>query len=429
MKPLSLAILTACISTVSAQPPVWEDQSVFRINKELPRATSIPFDDREAALEKPIQESPWYFSLNDRKNAVPATVKNTPEFEGAWKFFYCGNPDAIPKGYEQPDFDVSDWASIPVPANWQLHGYGVPLYTNSEYPFQKDPPRVMGTPPAHFTNAPEENRNPVGCYRRTFTVPQGWEERQTFITFNGVDSAFFLYLNGKQIGYSQDSRTPAEFNLTEHLVEGENTLAVTVYQYSDGSYFEDQDMWRLSGIFRDVYLWSSTPLQLRDFWVKAGLKDDYTTGTLEVEASLRDLSGSPKGGSLKFELLDANNTLVASQEHAFAQVPSDALTLKVNDLPEISPWSAETPTLYHYILTLKDSDDNTLAVHAGRTGFRRNEVKNGNFLHNGKPILLKGVNRHDHNPLTGHYVTEENMLEDLLQMKRANINAVRCSHY
>ena len=427
MQPVLKALLLL-LPSMSVAAPVWEDQAVFRINKEQPRATSIPFDNREDAINKPLEESPWYLTLNDRPEKINPLAKGQEEFDGAWKFHYCGHPDAIPAGFEKPDFDVSGWKSIPVPANWQMHGYGVPLYTNSEYPFQKDPPRVMGDPPAYFTNAPKDQRNPVGCYRRTFTVPAEWKGRQTYVTFNGVDSAFHLYLNGKEIGYSQDSRTPAEFDLTEHLVEGENTLALTVYQHCDGSYLEDQDMWRLSGIFRDVYLWSSAPLQLRDFWVKAGLKDDYTTGTLEVEASLRDLGDEKATAKLDFELLDDAGKPVTSATATITDFSKPAL-LKADDLPGIATWSAELPKLYTYVLTLSDAAGKTVAVHSGKTGFRRNEVKNGNFLHNGKPILFKGVNRHDHHPFTGHYVTEKDMLDDLLQMKRGNINAVRCSHY
>lgn len=419
LRPFVLPLLAA---TSFADAPVWEDQAVFRVNKEAPRATSIPFPSRDAGLGKPIAESPWHHSLNDRPEG-PVPPGET--FEGAWKFHYVGNPSAVPPRFPQPDFDVSGWKSIPVPANWQMHGYGIPLYTNSEYPFAVDPPRVMGTPPAHFTNFPEENRNPVGCYRRDFTLPDGWDGRHTFLVFNGVDSAFHLWINGKHVGYSQDSRTPAEFEITKYLQDGANTLAVQVFQYSDGSYLEDQDMWRLSGIFRDVYLWSSAPLQVRDFWVKAGLADDYETGTLEIEADIRHLAGKAPAGTLEFELIDDGRTLAS----ASAPVAAGTLTLPVENLPAIEPWSAEIPRLYDYALTLKDGDGGILAVHSGRTGFRRNEVKDGNFLHNGKPVLIKGVNRHDHHPVTGHYVTEKDMRDDLLQMKRGNINAVRCSHY
>ena len=432
MKPLALLALAGA---AAAEPADWQDPAVFRVNKEAPRAVSLPFPDRAAALAGPAAASPWFLSLNHRPEAAGSgPIPNLlPDYDGPWKFHYSGSPGARPADFFKPDFDASGWRSIPVPSNWQVHGHGIPLYTNSEYPFHVDPPKVMGTPPGHFTNFPEEHRNPVGSYRRSFTLPDGWRDRHTFLTFNGVDSAFYLWVNGTRVGYSQDSRTPAEFEITEHLKDGENLLAVEVYQHSDGSYLEDQDMWRLSGIFRDVFLSSTAPLQVRDFWVKAGLRDDYATGTLSVEADLRNLGPEAASARLAFELLDADGKPVAKSEPQDTEVGPDgaiaSLSVLLPDLPGISPWTAETPTLYTYVLTLSDTSGQVLSVRSGKTGFRRNEVRDGQFLHNGKPILVKGVNRHDHHPSTGHYVTEQDMRDDLLQMKRANINAVRCSHY
>ncbi len=410
-------------------PPDWENPAVFRINKEAPRATSTPYPDRESALAG--EESGWKLLLNDRgEGQTPVLVPwKDEEFSGAWKFHWSGNPAGVPAGFHEDGFDDSSWDHLPVPSNWQVHGYGVPLYTNSEYPFRQDPPEVMGRPPGHYTNFPEELRNPVGCYRRSFTLPDDWGDRHTFITFNGVDSAFYLWVNGSKVGYSQDSRTPAEFDITKFLREGDNLLAVQVFQNCDGSYLEDQDMWRLSGIFRDVYLWSSAPLQLRDHWVKAGLADDYETGTLEVEAEVRDLAGGGLGGTLEFELLDPSGEALAAASQELGPDLDSPFLMDAGEIPEVAAWTAETPTLHTYLLTLRDGDGEVVAVHRGRTGFRRNEVVDGNFLHNGKPILIKGVNRHDHHPLTGHYVSEEDMRADLLQMKRGNVNAVRCSHY
>ena len=253
--PLTALFLT---SALLAQQPDWENPAVFRINKEAPRATSMPFPTKEEAASKPRLQSSWCKLLN-----------------GNWKFHHVGNPSAKPAGFEAPAFDDSAWKEIPVPSNWQLHGYGFPHYTNMTYPFAKNPPTVMGEPPQHYSNFPMENRNQVGSYRHKFTLPENWKGRHTFIVFGGVDSAFYLWINGKKVGYSQDSRTPAEFDITPYLKDGENLLAAEVYQYSDGSYLEDQDMFRLSGIFRDVYLWSAADLDLRDFQIKAGLADDY----------------------------------------------------------------------------------------------------------------------------------------------------------
>ncbi len=397
-----------------AQTPDWENPAVFRVNKEAPRATSMPFPDRESALSKKRLESPWCQLLN-----------------GDWKFHYSGSPAARPADFHKPDFDVSGWKEIPVPSNWQLHGYGVPVYTNSEYPFAANPPKVMDEPPAHFTNFPADERNPVGSYRRNFTLPAEWKDRPVHIVFQGVDSAFYLWVNGQKIGYSQDSRTPAEFDITEALKEGENVLAVEVYQHSDGSYLEDQDMWRLSGIFRDVYLWTSPPLDVRDHWVQAGLTPDYKQGTLRVSATVVNESAETKGAKVRFTLLGEDGQELVSQEGPVG-VPAKGeswYSLEVPVVAGVSFWSAETPVLYPYVVTLLDESGKELAHYAGKTGFRHNEVKDGQFLHNGKPILFKGVNRHDHHPQTGHHVTEKDMMADLLQMKRTNINAIRCSHY
>jgi beta-galactosidase len=425
--------VAAVAGSLMADQPDWENQAVFRVNKEPPRAASLPYPDREAALAGSAAASPWVLSLNHRPAGLAGPIpQSVAGYDGPWKFHYAGTPAARPGEFFKPEFDASGWASIPVPANWQMHGYGVPLYTNAEYPFAVDPPRVMGTPPGQFTNFPASERNPVGSYRRTFTVPETWEGRRTFITFNGVDSAFALWVNGRRVGYSQDSRTPAEFEITDHLEPGENLLAVEVYQYSDGSYLEDQDMWRLSGIFRDVFLWSSPPLQIRDHWVKAGLADDNRTGTLAVDLELRNLGGEDSRATVRFELIDPTGERIVAEESARLEILAGETVRAVidcPDLPEVAGWTAETPALYSAVLTLVDEAGRVLAVHAERTGFRRDEIKDGQFLHNGRPILFKGVNRHDHNPTTGHYVTPADMRADLLQMKRAGINAVRTSHY
>lgn len=392
----------------------WENQAVFRINKEAPRATSMPFPSKEAANGKVRLESPWCKILN-----------------GNWKFHHTGNPATRPQGFEAVAFDDSAWKEIPVPANWQLHGYGAPLYTNITYPFAKNPPFVMGEPPQQFTNFPVDNRNQVGSYRTKFTLPAEWKGRRTAIVFGGVDSAFYLWLNGKKVGYSQDSRTPAEFDLTSYLQDGENLLAVEVYQYSDGSYLEDQDMFRLSGIFRDVYLWSSASVDLRDFWIKAGLTDDYQKGTLEFIAEVSNKSDVEAKATISLELTAPDNTKipVPAIDLTIAANKTAQQSVKLDSIENVKAWSAELPNLYAYEITLKDATGNVIAVHTGKTGFRRNEIKNGQFLHNGQPILIKGVNRHDHNHLTGHYVKRDDIKEDLLQMKRANINAVRTAHY
>lgn len=409
--PLTALFLT---SALLAQQPDWENPAVFRIHKEAARATSMPFPTKEEASAKPRLQSSWCQSLN-----------------GNWKFHHVGNPSAKPAGFEAPAFDDSAWKEIPVPSNWQMQGFGIPVYTNIIYPFAKNPPTVMGEPPQHFSNFPVENRNQVGSYRHKFTLPENWKNRRTFIVFGGVDSAFYLWINGKKVGYSQDSRTPAEFDITPHLQNGENVLAAEVYQYSDGSYLEDQDMFRLSGIFRDVYLWSADALDLRDFQINAGLADDYKTGNLEFIASLANRADAEADVRMAFSITAPDGSVgTAPVISAKIAAKSESVqTVSIKSIPGVRSWSAEVPNLYTYHVTLSDAAGKEIAHYRGKFGFRRNEIKNGQFLHNGQPVLIKGVNRHDHHPRTGHYVTEADMRADLLQMKRTNINAVRTSHY
>ncbi|MGB6220210.1 glycoside hydrolase family 2 TIM barrel-domain containing protein [Haloferula sp.] len=311
-----------------------------------------------------------------------------------------------------------------------MKGYGTFNYTNITYPFHKDPPRVMGTPPGNYLTFPEENRNQVGSYRRTFKIPDNWKGRETLIAFEGVDSAFYLWVNGEKVGYSQDSRTTAEFHITDYLVDGENTLAVEVYQHCDGSYLEDQDMWRLSGIFRDVYLKSLAPLDLWDVEVKATLQDDFTTGRLSPKLTLRNFSDEKITGTVKVTFEEQGK---APSEFFSTTIGVEAGGMARPELPEIlypdiARWSAETPNLHQLRISIR-SGIHKEATYTIPVGFKRQEVKNGQFLVNGKAVLFKGVNRHDHHPDTGHFVSEESMRHDILVMKQLNMNAVRASHY
>lgn len=412
---MKIELITLLIAASAlAQTPDWENQAVFRINKEAPHATSMAFPTAEAATTKYRLESPWCQMLN-----------------GKWKFHFTGNPSGRPVGFETRSFDDSAWKEIPVPSNWQMQGYGTPLYTNIIYPFAKNPPTVMGEPPQFFTNFPVANRNQVGSYRHKFTLPESWKGRKTSIVFGGVDSAFYLWINGKKVGYSQDSRTPAEFDITSYLHEGENVLAAEVYQHSDGSYLEDQDMFRLSGIFRDVYLYSTCTVDLSDFWIKAGLADDYQTGILSFTAKIVNHGVTETSAVAKLTLTDSNGSKISVPPVSVKILAgqSTEATVAIDRIPDVKQWSAEVPNLYTYQIDLIDADGKSIAHYAGKTGFRRSEIKNGQLLVNGQPILIKGVNRHDHNPVTGHYCSREDIRQDLLQMKRANINAIRTSHY
>lgn len=394
---------------LSRAEPDWENPAVFEKGRLPARATAMPFPDRVSALGKARQESPWCQLLN-----------------GSWKFHYSGNLEGTPAGFEQETFDASAWKEIPVPSNWQLQNHGIPLYSGSIYPFAVNPPKVTAEPPANYTNHSAATRHPVGSYRRTFTLPADWAARRTILAFDGVDSAFSVWVNGRSIGYSEDSRITAQFDITSALKPGENTLAVQVHQYSDGSYLESQDTWKLSGIYRDVFLWSSPLVELTDHQVTAGLDDTFTTGTLRFSAALKNHDPAARQGKVMFELTGLDGAPVFIKEAPFdlASGADGRIDLTADSLPAVQPWSAESPTLYRYVITLSDSAGQPLACFSGRTGFRRDEVKDGRFLHNGKAVRIKGVIRHDHDANTGHAVGAQVMREELLQMKRANINAI-----
>jgi len=410
---LLAALLLTSLPAASADHPDLENEQVIGRNKEPGRTTSFFHTDAVSAVQNDPTQSPWFQSLN-----------------GTWKFNWAPNPDSRPATFYQPDFDVSSWDDIPVPSNWQMKGYGVPLYSNIPYPFKKDPPRVMGEPPKEFTSYAQ--RNPVGSYRRTFTVPKDWLNRQVFIQFDGVDSAFYLWINGKQVGYSQGSRTPALFNVTEYLAPSENTLAVEVYRYCDGSYLEDQDFWRLSGIFRNVYLWSAADLHLRDFFFHAELDDACCDAKVTVDLEVMNYADQPRKCSVETSILTLDGKPVAEFAPAKFTVPAN-VTAQRTPAPVVvknpAKWTAETPNLYKLVLALKDEAGKTIAVTSHDVGFRKVEVRDGQLLVNGKAVDLKGVNRHEHHPTEGHTVSVESMIEDVLLMKRFNINAVRTSHY
>jgi beta-galactosidase len=407
-----LALGCAFVGRVPADvAPFWEDPAITRVNTLPVRATLTAFPDTPAALAGGL--SPWQLSLN-----------------GNWRFHHVGQPAAAPRNFAVPAFDDSMWSHLPVPANWQLHGYGQPLYTNVVYPFAKAPPSVTDTPPGHYSNFDPARRNEVGSYRRTFNLPPSWAGRRTIVHFAGVSSALELWVNGHRVGYAQDSRSPAEFDLTPFVQPGPNLIAARVFQYSDGSYLEDQDMWRLSGIFREVFLRSAAPVDLADLEVRANLADDYATGNLTVRPTVENASDTQTVCTVTVALLDAAGTTLTEVSAAPRVAPGERDTFDIVFPPllDVHPWTAETPHLYRLIVTLFRGDQ-PISVHTLRTGFRRVEIRNGNLLVNGAPILVKGVNRHEIDPRTGHSLSQDSMRRDLLLMKQLNLNAVRCSHY
>jgi len=384
-------------------PHDWETQHVLERNRLEGRAFFIPYADEANAL------------TYERGNSCAFQLLN-----GVWKFYYGLAPGLTPAPFYEESFNVSDWDDIPVPSSWQFQGYGKPHYTNIVYPFPVDPPHV-----------PSEN--PTGCYRRDFTISEAWSNQRVVLRFEGVDSAFHVWVNGQPVGYSQGSRLPSEFDITEQVRTGANSVAVRVYQWSDGSYIEDQDMWWLSGIFRDVYLVATPRVHMRDIAVRTELNAHDQGAILKVSTKLSNLTDSAVNGhSVELRLLDAQRRPVADvQANETFAIDADgqaALMFEMRvDRPE--KWSAESPYLYHLLTTVKDEQGEVLQVIPIRVGFRSVELKGGNFLVNGVPIMLKGVNRHDHHPELGKAVPLQWMIDDVLLMKRHNINAVRTSHY
>lgn len=412
---LSVVALLAVVaggSRAQAPQPDWENEAVVSRNKEPRRVTAIPYPDRLMAQRGNRDSSPYFQALN-----------------GRWQFKWSPDPASRPVEFYRPEFDATKWDRIPVPMSWQTAGFGVPLYTNITYPFQPDPPRVTSEPPKEYTNFAQ--RNPVGSYRTTFTVPRSWNARQVMLQFEGVDSAFYVWVNGQQVGYSEDSRTPAQFNITRYLKPRENVLAVEVYRYSDGSYLEDQDMWRMSGIFRDVYLWSTDDLHLRDFFVHPTLDAAYQDGELSVDVAIRNFSAHAGKASVEADLVDDRGSSYLKLEQAAMEVPANGeLPIRLSGkIQGPKKWSAEHPNLYRLLLTLRDAGGRTIEVTTCRVGFRTVEIKEGRLHVNGKPVYLKGVNRHEFDPVTGHTVGMDSMVRDVRMMKQNNINAVRTSHY
>ncbi|MFK7946655.1 MAG: glycoside hydrolase family 2 TIM barrel-domain containing protein, partial [Saprospiraceae bacterium] len=386
----------------------YQNPEVFNIGQEKPRSNFIIFDNK-SEVGKPWKESPFYQSLN-----------------GKWRFNWVRKPADRPIDFYKNDFDTSNWKEITVPSNWEIEGFGVPIYVNDRYPFERNPPFI-----------PHEY-NPVGSYKRTFTIPKNWKNRQVFLRFEAVKSAAYFWLNGEFLGYNQDSKTPIEFDITKHLIEGENQISVEVYRWSDASYLECQDMWRLSGMEREVYLWSAPKVHIRDFWAKADLLDNVgqtasplpTDGLLSVEVEIVNFGSVLAGDKLlRLELFDQQKLVCNTDVEVMAKAMPFALRHHFN-IKNIKKWTAETPNLYDFRLTILDKSNGKIIETTGcKVGFRKVEIRNAQLCINGVPITIKGVNRHEHDEKTAHVIDEKLMLLDIEMMKKANINAVRCSHY
>lgn len=389
-----------------AQEPesYWENEFINQVNREPMHTHFFAYENEGLALEGNPEASKYYQSLN-----------------GTWKFKWVPKPADRPLGFWKTGYDDSKWADFPVPADWELNGYGFPIYTNIRYDFdyliKPNPPHV----PHQY--------NPVGSYRRVITVDKDWDGRDIFIHLDGVRSAFYLWVNGEWVGYSEDSKLAAEFNLTKYLKPGEkNVIAFQVYRWSDGTYVEDQDYWRIAGVSRRIYLYARNKVHLRDVEAVPGLTNNYKDGQLKIKLDFLD-NNSPELKDHKVEIALKNDMGKVISKLNVSLKDSNNFQNLLMKVKNPLKWTAETPNLYSVYATLKDGKGKVIEIIPFKTGFRQVEIKNKTLLVNGQPIFIKGVDRHEMDPITGQYVKRERMEQDVRIMKENNINAVRTSHY
>ena len=410
---LLLFFLSANFVFLNAQNR-WEDHTVFAINKEAPHAHYFPFSNLNTALQ------------GDQSNA-----ENFQSLNGLWKFSWVKKPADRPKDFYKTTYDDSSWDEIKVPGNWETQGYGYPIYLDEKYPFTTKWPDVP------------DDYNPVGSYRTTFEISYEWTFKEIYIHFGAVKSNLTLWINGQEVGYSQGSKTPAEFNISKYLKKGRKTLSIQIFRWSDASYIESQDMLRLTGIEREVYLFARPTNQVFDYSAKADFDPKTQNGYFDLTANIRNTLAyqqqqepiepqviDPYLFNLETSLLDANGKAILEEKTIIQISSKGTFPFIVKKLiPNIKPWTAETPYLYTLILNLKNTAGETLEVITDKIGFRTVEIKNGQLLVNGQPIYIRGVDRHETHPHTGHVITKELMIKDIQLMKQHNINAVRSSHY
>ena len=384
-----------------AQNNDWENPRLVDVGKEKPHVTFVLFNNQKDAITDDYSKSENFKSLN-----------------GSWKFNYVDQHKDRPTNFFSTSFNDGGWANLNVPSNWELNGFGIPIYTNIAYPHPTTPPFIG-------------SNNPVGTYRKTFTVPQNWDNKEVMLHFGSISGCAFIYVNGNKAGMTKASKTPSEFDITKHLKTGENQIAVQVYRWHDGSYLEDQDFWRLSGIERDVYLYALPKLSLWDYFLKGDLDAKYTDGLFSAAVDIRKFTGNDiKAGKVLVSLFDKQGKSVYTKEQAFSVGADTIQTINfASTIKNPLKWTGETPNLYNCVITLKDDKGKILGVTNTKVGFRKVEIKNARLLVNGVKISVHGVNRHEHDDVTGHYTTKELMLKDIKLMKQFNINAVRLSHY
>ena len=404
---VAIVIFTACkkyssyegVPFEEKEPRDWEDPGMFSRNRQDPHATLISFSDEESALTGDEDNSPNYLLL-----------------DGIWQFHYADTPDERPYWFFKDDYDTREWYDIEVPSNWQMKGFDVPVYVNVRYPHKNNPPFI------------EHSWNPVGSYKRSFKIPRAWKDKEVFLNFGAVSSAFYVWVNEQPVGYFQDSKTPAEFNITKYLKRGKNSLAVEVYRWCDGSYLEDQDFWRLSGIQRSVFLHARPKTYISDFFFRGDLENNYTDGFMKLDVSLQNTGSDQTDLNIEVSLDDKGQKIFSESKDIIIKGNLAVVDFE-KSLPEIRRWSAESPELYTLLICLKDGDGDIMECISSKVGFRTVEIKDSQLLVNGVAVYLKGTNLHEHHDVYGHVIDETTIMKDIRMMKSHNINAVRTSHY
>ncbi len=399
---LNLLFLTM-VSSLAAQNtvPEWENPEVFAINKENTRASSLPYPNESLAIADDYTASPYYQLLN-----------------GKWKFHWVEKIADVPADFYKENYDASKWVDMPVPGNWEFNGFGIPMYVNIGYGFPINPPHI------------NKEDSPTGAYRTTFDIPDNWDGRKVFLHFEGGTNSMYVWINGQKVGYTENAKSPAEFDISKYLRKGKNTLACQVQKFSDGSYLEDQDMWRLGGINRNVYLYSTAETRILDFFAHPNLDKNYKNGELTVDVTLKNYTDAARPQQVELAVIDAagKKVFAKSQKIVIAANETSNLTFS-GKISNPSKWTAETPNLYTMLITLKDEKGNVVESTSHKIGFRKVEIVDGQVFINGKKIYFKGVNLHEFNANTGQVVTRKEMIRNLQLMKELNINAVRTSHY
>lgn len=408
------------VSKPKIQSPYWEDETIFAENKEQGVATYMPYaTESDMLADTEYYATPWSTPVN--KRYLP--------LNGTWKFRFVTSPDLRPQGFEKDDFNKSDWDTISIPSCWEMKGYDRPIYCNVEYPHSNTPPYIKARP--GFNDGGKNYAiNPVGSYFRTFSIPADWTSRTTFLHFGGIYSAAFVWVNGKYVGYTQGANNDAEFNLSRYLHAGENSIAVQVFRWSDGSYLECQDMFRMSGIHRDVYLYNVPRTSVRDHVLTSTLSADRRSAQLQVRMTLDNREKLSGDKTVEVKVFDPSGMKIASGTKSFHPAGKDLMDEQITlDIQDVKLWSAETPELYTVRIIQKDSQGQEEMAFSTKYGFRDIAIKGSQVYINGKKVFFKGVNRHDSDPLLGRAVSTASMLRDVLMMKQNNINTIRTSHY